>query len=119
VRKMRIRRTEQDGVVVLELSGPLYGGKETLAVVEELERLGIEGRLDAVLDLSHVPHIASTGFGVLVRARRTYARYGGAFVLCCPSTSVLSILEVTRLNLVFDVRDTRGEALEAVAEASI
>jgi anti-anti-sigma factor len=106
-------------VVVLELSGTLWGGDETLAVVRELERLGIEGHLDAILDLSKVRHIASNGFGILVRARRTYARYGGAFVLCNANSRVLSILEVTRLNLVFDVRATRGEALEAVAEASL
>jgi len=115
---MKIKHREEDGVVVLELSGDLYGGSETLAIVEALERLGIDGKLDAILDLSRVRHIASTGFGILVRARRTYARYGGMFVLCGANSSVMSLLEVTRLNLVFEVRETCEEAREAIVETS-
>ena len=115
---MKIQRREEDGVVVLRLAGDLYGGSETLAIVETLERMGIEGQLDAILDLSRVRHIASNGFGILVRARRTYARYGGMFVLCGANSRVMSLLEVTRLNLIFDVRKDCREAREAIAETA-
>jgi len=115
---MRIHREDRDGVVVLELSGDLYGGAETLSILDALEHLGIEGKLDAILDLSKVRHIASNGFGILVRARRMYARYGGLFVLCGANSRVMSVLEVTRLHLVFDVRESCQEALEAVTETS-
>jgi anti-anti-sigma factor len=113
---MRIHRKRKNGIVVLELSGELWGGSESLAILDELDRLGREGQLETVLDLSRVTHVASTGFGILMRARRDYARHGGHFVLCGANPRVMSLLEVTRLDLVFDVRETCREALEAAAE---
>ena len=115
---MRMKEKEVDGVVVLALSGELWGGPECMSIVDELDRLGSSGKLDAVIDLSKVRHISSNALGVLIRARSHYARHGGMLQLCGANARVMSLFEITKLNLLFELRKNCREALEAVGDAS-
>jgi anti-anti-sigma regulatory factor len=49
----------------------------------------------------------------MVSARSRYAKDGGVIKLLQPNDRVLGILQVTRLNLIFDVFDSEKEALES------
>ena len=111
---MRIRKREENGTVMLELSGDMHGGPDNMKLLDVIEELGEDGKLDTVIDLHKVNFIASNGLGILVRARSRYARFGGLLKLCGANPRVLSVLTVTRLDLLFDVHDTCKEALAAV-----
>jgi len=111
---MRIKQRETDGVVVLEISGDMHGGPENVELVNVLDRLGKEGRLDTVLDLKKVGFVASNGLGILIRARAHYTGHGGRLRICNVSTRIQSLITVTRLNTIFDVSDSCAEALRTV-----
>ncbi|MBU8921201.1 MAG: STAS domain-containing protein [Bacteroidales bacterium] len=109
---MKIKKKEIDGIAVLELSGEMYGGPDNMKLVEVVSELVEEKKLDLVINLSKVKWISSTGLGILVSARSRYAKEGGVIKLCQPNDRVLGILQVTRLNLIFDVFNSVKEAIE-------
>jgi len=112
---MRIKQREVDGVVILDVSGDMHGGAENLELVGMLDRLGEGGKLDAVLNLQKVKFISSTGLGIMVRARAHYASHGGRLVVCGANARVLSLVYVTKLNLLFDMHEKCRDAVAAFA----
>lgn len=111
---MKIKRKEVDGINILELSGEMYGGPDNMKLVDEVSELVEQKKLDLVIDLSKVKWISSTGLGILVSARSRFAKEGGVIKLCHPNDRVLGILQVTRLNLIFDVFETEEEAIASL-----
>ena len=111
---MKIKKKEVDGIVVLNPSGEMYGGPDNMKLVDTVVGLADEGILDLVINLSKVKWISSTGLGIMVSARSKYAKKGGVIKLARPNDRVLGILQVTRLNLIFDVYDTEKEAVESL-----
>jgi len=108
---MKIKRHEKDGVAILEISGEMYGGPDNMVLIDTISELVKEKKLDLVIDLSKVKWISSTGLGILVSARSHYAKEGGVMKLCNPNDRVLGILQVTRLNLIFDVLPSLDDAV--------
>ena len=111
---MKIKTKEVEGITVLELSGEMYGGPDNMKLIDVITELIDEKKFDLVVNLSKVKWISSTGLGILVSARSRYAKEGGKIKLCQPNDRVLGILQVTRLNLIFDVFDKEKEAIEAL-----
>ncbi|MBN1164611.1 MAG: STAS domain-containing protein [Candidatus Krumholzibacteriota bacterium] len=111
---MKIKKKEVDGITVLELSGEMYGGPDNMKLIDMISDLINEKKLDLVISLAKVKWISSTGLGILVSARSRYAKDGGVIKLCHPNDRVLGILQVTRLNLIFDVFDSEQEAVASL-----
>jgi anti-sigma B factor antagonist len=111
---MKIKKKEVDGITVLELSGEMYGGPENMKLVDVVSELADEKKLDLVINLSKVKWISSTGLGILVSARSRFAKDGGVVKLAHPNERVLGILQVTRLNLIFDVFGSEDEAVASL-----
>jgi len=110
---MKIKSREVDGIAILDLSGEMYGGPDNMKLIEMISGLVQEKKLDLIINLSKVKWISSTGLGIMVSARSRYAKEGGVIKLMNPNDRVLGILQVTRLNLIFDVFPTEQEALES------
>jgi anti-sigma B factor antagonist len=111
---MKIKKKEVDGITVLNLSGEMYGGPDNMKLVDVVLELADEKKLDLVINLSRVKWISSTGLGIMVSARSKYAKQGGVIKLAHPNDRVLGILQVTRLNLIFEVFDSEKEAVASL-----
>lgn len=77
------------------------------AIAEQL----VGGSAHLVVDLSNVDFIDSTGLGALIGGRRKAHEAGGSFCLVTPQERFLKLFRITGLNTVFDVVDTRSEAV--------
>lgn len=111
---MKIKKREVDEVTILDLSGEMYGGPDNMELVDVVSELAKEKKLDLIINLSKVRWISSTGLGILVAARARFAKEGGVVKLCHPNERVLGILQVTRLNLIFDVYPSEQEAISSL-----
>jgi anti-sigma B factor antagonist len=105
--------TLDNGIGLIEARGSLVGGDETVEL-----RQAVAGYLDReysklLIDLGSVTYINSTGIGVLVAAQAGYARKGWQIKLCGMNKNITNIFVITKLTLVFDVYDTRGEAIKS------
>jgi anti-sigma B factor antagonist len=104
----------QDGTRAVAVAGEL-----DQATLPELQRALDEvidaGSDDLLIDLSDCSFIDSSGLAALVSAReRIAAADGRRFAICCGSTQVQRLLEITGLDKAMGVVATRDEALETL-----
>ena len=103
--------TLENGIALVEPSGSLVGGDETVDL-----RASVAGFVDRnyeklLIDLSKVNYMNSTAIGVLVSAQTTYSKKGWQVKLCGINKNISNIFVITKLTLVFEVYDTREEAI--------
>ncbi len=107
--------TLEGGVGLIEVKGSLVGGDET----DELRR-AVAGFVDReysklIIDLSGVTYLNSTAIGVLVSAHTTYSKRGWKVKICGINKNINNIFVITKLTLVFEVSETRQDALKSFA----
>jgi len=104
-----------DAVVSLEGEVDLYTAPE---LKQELHRLVGEGAKRIVIDMTATTFIDSTTLGVLLSVVKRVRPEGGAVVLVCPDRNVKRIFEITLLDRVFTIVNTREEAFDALATSA-
>jgi anti-sigma B factor antagonist len=82
-------------------------GKELYGLIES------EGRRKLVLSLSSVEFVSSAGLGKLVVLQKKMNARGGTLRFCCLRPGVHEVFTVTRLDRLFDIRETEADALAA------
>src|SRR5713226_5434525 len=96
---------------LLEFRGRLTFGAESEERYEEVRALIRAGARHFIFDLSRVPDIDSAGIGFLVACLTTILRVSGNLALVAPSNRVLYSLLITRLDTVFPLFESVGDAL--------
>ena len=104
-----------DYVVSLEGEVDLYTAPE---LKQELHRLVGEGAKRIVIDMTQTTFIDSTTLGVLLSVVKRVRPEGGAVALVCPDRNVKRIFEITLLDRVFTIVDTREEAFDEMASSA-
>jgi anti-sigma B factor antagonist len=102
---------------VIELGGEvdLYTAPE---FKERLVELIESGKKQIVVDLSDATFIDSTTLGVLVGGVKRLRPGGGSLALVCTDQNITKIFEITGLDRVFPIHDSRDEALSSVASGT-
>ena len=102
---------------VIQLGGEvdLYTAPE---FKERLVELIENGKTKIVVDLSEATFIDSTTLGVLVGGVKRLRPAGGSLALVCSDQNITKIFEITGLDRVFPIHDTRDQALSAVASGA-
>lgn len=72
----------------------------------------------AVVDLSQVEFMDSTGLGALVAARTAAAEGGGRLPLVCDRDRILKLFQITGLDGVFEIHTTVDSAVAGLTPAS-
>lgn len=101
--------------VVVSLTGDLDIASSPRVGVALREQLRRRPRC-VVVDLNGVGFVDSTGFSVLLNARRGAVRDGVPLRLACDVGSTLKLLALLRLDRDFDVHPTRAAALAACGD---
>ncbi len=110
---MKIKKSPKDNVMVLELSGKIMGGPDFDKFKGEITELIEGGYKNIILDMSGVPWINSTGLGILITGYHSIKAAEGTMKICNVKERVLSIFYISQLENIFDVYETREEALKA------
>jgi anti-anti-sigma factor len=101
----------RDGVCVLRLQGRFLTGSDAELVTARdfLREIGISR---AVLDLSAVPYLDSTGLAFVVELHKSLAGRGGQLFLADATRRVREVLEMTRIGEIIplfqDVEDAEA-----------
>jgi len=88
----------------IDLNCSLAFQQDLLAVLEKRPRR-------IVVDLSGVSYMDSSGVASLVKLLSRVRKCGASLYLVGLTDRVRSVFEITRLDTVFDIRDTQQEAL--------
>ena len=102
----------ENDAYVIALSGEvdLYTAPEFKQQL--LEVIG-QGATQVVVDFSDTTFIDSTTLGVLVGGVKRLRPAGGQLSLVCSDPNITKIFEITGLNKVFPIHETRDEALSS------
>ncbi len=110
---MEIRRTEENGVKILELEGEI-DLHASPALREKLQELVAEKAPAALVDFSAVKYIDSSGLATLVEYVREAKAFNGRFALFGLQPKVKMVFELVRLNELFTIADDKAQAIAAV-----
>lgn len=102
----------ETGVTIIEVSGALMGGDATDALRQSLADAIQKNHAKLLVDLGKVTYVNSTAIGILMSTYATYARHGWRIVVCGLNKEVHAVFAITRMNQVYDVFDSRKDALE-------
>ena len=103
---------KQEEVVLLEVEGQLIvGNRQELKqkVLDELDR----GERKFLIDFSQTGYIDSSGLGVLVSLSKKIREQGGELRLANLNEDLKTLFELTKLDTLFHIADTRERAMEA------
>ncbi len=115
-----IVRAENVGnvVVVSFQRGRIREEREILKALEDLGKyIETHAGASVLLDLENVEYLSSAGLGNLVGLLKKSRRANGKFRLCCLQESILELFEVMRLTAIFEIHETREEAVASFAPA--
>src|SRR5262245_23652414 len=73
----------------------------------------LEKHTRIVMDLSHVELVDSSGCGAFIGFLRQLKSSGGDMKLCGVSKMVRGLFELVRMHRIFDILNTRDEAVKA------
>jgi anti-sigma B factor antagonist len=82
-----------------------------------LDVIGRGGK-EVVVDLTDTTFIDSTTLGVLVGGVKRLRPNGGQLTLVCSDRNITKIFEITGLNKVFPIYETRVEAVESLGQGA-
>ena len=115
---LKIKRREEDDVVVLEVSGKVMGGPDAEKFKGVIAELIEAGEKKLLIDLSAVPWMNSSGVGILISAYTSMKNAGASVKFLNINERVKSILMVTKLLTVFESYYSREDALASFRGAS-
>jgi anti-sigma B factor antagonist len=115
---MKSKSRESNGVTILDLSGRMTLGEDTILLRETIRDLISRERKMILLNLGDVPYIDSSGIGELVSAFTTVKKEGGQLKLLNLTKKVRDVLQITKLYTVFDVYLNEEIAIQAFRQVA-
>jgi anti-sigma B factor antagonist len=110
---MSFQVNREGNVTVVDVEGQLIvGNRQELKqkVLEELEG----GERTFVIDFENTGYIDSSGLGVLVSLSKKIREQGGELRLAGLNEDLRTLFELTKLDTLFKIADTRSEALQGL-----
>ena len=98
-------------VWVVDLSGKITIGEGDVILREKVQDLLESGQMQVLLNLEKVSYMDSAGIGELVACYKRAKEKGGNVKLLNPSGKVYDLLQLTKLEEVFESFKTEKEAL--------
>ena len=109
---MSLQVSKQGDVVVIEVDGQLIVGNR-----QELKQRVLDeadgGARKILVDFGKAGYIDSSGLGVLVSLAKRMRELGGDLRLANLNDDLQTLFELTKLDSLFQIADTRERALES------
>jgi anti-anti-sigma factor len=105
------------GTLVVEMPGQSWDQCELLARMDDLLAEVSRKTTEVVVDLSTTPQLPGSVLGVLVRNWRHLRSRGGRLVVVANDLQ-REVFEITRLNRIITLTDSRDAALEVLGASA-
>lgn len=99
---MQLKTSDDGHVTILTVDGDLVIGESESLFKRTVTRLLEEGKVNLLVDMRKVGFLDSSGLGALVRAMTSSQKEGGQCKLLGAGPQVRKLLEMTRLDSVFE-----------------
>jgi anti-sigma B factor antagonist len=110
---LEIQQRVKEGIVILDISGPLTAGEAASTLRERLRQVMAAGQQNVILNLQGVDYIDSTGLGAMVICFTSLRKAGGKLVLLRLIRRHVELLVLTKLSTVFEIFDDEQDAVNS------
>jgi len=110
---MELSTSEDGDITILTVTGDLVIGEAETTFKKTITRLLEEGRVNLLVDLSAVGFLDSSGLGALVRALTNSQKEGGQTKLLNAGPQIRKLLQMTKLDSVFELHDDMEAAVSS------
>jgi len=93
----------------------ILGNKETYCIFCKFQETPSEDKKNLIIDMEKVSYLNSTALGVLMSAHAHFAKNEGIIALCNLGKSIENLFVITKLTLVFQIYNTREEAIKSIS----
>ncbi len=107
----------KDGILVISLEGNLLGEHTNAPVMELLQKSIEAGNKKVLFNLSEMKFINSTGLGMLLTAVSKTRNAGGELTLCSLPEQMKKLLQMTKLESVFNAQTDEASAISFLKNA--
>jgi len=105
-----LQRIHRD-ITILYPEGKIILGDGDQELGEAVRQALAQGARKLILSFSKVSYLDSSGVGELVGCYTAIKQQGGELRICCLNARISSLIKMTSLNSVFQVKDTEDEAI--------
>jgi anti-sigma B factor antagonist len=106
---------EKNGVLILTIEGPMIGGPDATSLSEKIHEFIAGGKIRFLVDMSSVDWMNSSGLGILIGGLSTVRSRGGQLKLLHVGKKVRELLEITKLDRIFEIHDQEEAAIASFA----
>ena len=110
---MELTSREDGDITILTVTGDLVIGEPETTFKKTVTQLLEEGRVNLLVDLSKVGFLDSSGLGALVRALTQSQKEGGQTKLLNAGPQVRKLLQMTKLDSVFEIHSDLEAAVSS------
>ena len=107
---MKVKDSLEGEVAIIELSGKIVASDELTSFHGRIHYYLSLNKKRFVIDLKDVEWMSSAGLGALVSAYTSANKTGGKLILA-NTTNIENLLNITQLTRVFEICDSRTEAV--------
>ncbi len=111
---MRVSRTDEGGITVVEVEGTVKLGESAQLFARELQDVFEHTAGGVVIDFARIDYVDSTGIGELVGYLQRFTRANRRVALFRPHHRLEALLKLTRLETIFPIYWEREDALRYV-----
>lgn len=113
---MKLKNKVDEGVLVASVDGEIISLDDSKELVAAVESHLIDGNKNVIIDLAKVKYINSAGINILITILTSIRNKEGELVLASISEKVKSLLVITKLNSIFNVKDSIDESFQLLKE---
>lgn len=99
-------------IAIFQLEGSLLSEADREKLKKDFSQHMEKGINYFLINLDNLKHVNSTGLGIFITLYTKVRGKGGEMVMTGPQDSIRNLLEITKLNSVFNITDTQEEGLE-------
>ena len=110
---LAIVQSEQEGITIVDLKGPLTFGSADAHFRSELDKLVQAKQIRVVLNLDGVSEIDTTGLGTLLFALAKLQKAGGGLALVDLKPLHIAVVLEAKLAAVFEIFKTDQDAINS------
>ncbi len=108
----------KDGIIDFTFEGDLIGENNGPALLEIVNDAISKEIRYCIIDISGVRYINSSGIGVLITILTKFRNKDGEVILIRPSEQVKKLLIITKLTNIFNIQESKSEALAKLRNLS-
>ena len=112
---MEVTIEKVNGIAIVELPGDILDASNVKEFKRDITSI-IEHENKVIFDMHHLQFVDSSGLGSILSCLRSLNAKGGDLKLCSMSKSVRVLFELVRMHRIFDIYNTREEALPSFGD---